>query len=49
MQLPAAQIKELGAQVTRRLAVQVTVLEGEITVTVAENDPVQLVPVMLQG
>ena len=49
MQLPAAQVKELGAQVTRRLAVQVTVLEGEITVTVAENDPVQLAPVMLQG
>lgn len=49
MQLPALRIKELGAQVTRRLAVQVTVLEGEITVTVAENDPVQLVPVMLKG
>ena len=49
LQLPAAPIKELGAQVTRRLAVQVTVLEGEITVTVGENDPVQLVPVLLQG
>ncbi|PWD51135.1 hypothetical protein C8046_11255 [Serinibacter arcticus] len=49
VQLPSAQIKELGAQVSRRMAVQVTVLEGEITVTVGENDPVQLVPVLLQG
>ena len=49
MQLPAAQIKELGAQVNRRLAVQVTVLEGDITVTVGDNNPVQLGPVMLQG
>jgi uncharacterized protein YaeQ len=48
-QLPATAIKTLGARADRRMAVQVTVLDGAVTVAVGDHDPVELTPVLLQG
>lgn len=39
-QVPAAAVRELAASVDRRMNVQVTVLDGELTVSIGEHAPI---------